>query len=119
MSFSLLPGYYREEKPWGSFERLAGSEVSTVKILHVDANKRFSLQRHKLRAEFWRVIEGSGIFHLDGKDTEVRVGDEVHIPVGSVHRITGGPDGIRVLEVTTGTHDESDIERLEDDFGRT
>jgi mannose-6-phosphate isomerase-like protein (cupin superfamily) len=119
MSFTLLPGYYREEKPWGSFERLAENQVCTVKILHVDANKRFSLQRHKLRAEFWRVIEGSGIFHVDGTDTEVKIGDEVHIPVGSIHRITGGPSGIRVLEVTTGTHDESDIERLEDDFGRT
>lgn len=110
--------YYKEERPWGSFEQFTKQEASTVKILHVAAGKRFSLQRHKEREEFWRVIEGSGTLVVGDETREVSVGDEALIVKGALHRLTGGPNGIKVLEISFGTFDENDIERVEDDFGR-
>jgi len=114
-----LPNYLRDERPWGSFERFTDNEQTTVKLLHVAAGKRFSLQRHAKRSEFWRVVEGSGTVTLDEGAREVTVGDQVFIPVGGIHRLEGGEKGIVVLEIAFGEFDENDIERLEDDFGRT
>jgi len=113
-----LHDYYKEERPWGSFERFISNEASTVKILHVAAGKRFSLQRHRGREEFWRVIEGSGVVTKGEETFEAKVGDEFLLPVGTLHRLQGGPEGIKILEITFGVFDENDIERLEDDFNR-
>ncbi len=118
MSLTHLSGYYREERPWGGFERIVENQKATVKILRLDSGKRFSLQTHSKREEFWRVIEGNGILEVDGATINAVVGTEARIPVGVVHRATGGPQGMKILEVTTGEHDENDIERIEDDFGR-
>lgn len=116
---SLLPNYDHEERPWGSPERFTKNETTTVKILHVLPNKRFSLQKHAHRSEFWRVIEGGGTVQIGDTIKEVAVGDEVLVPQGELHRLTGGPNGIKVLEIIFGDYDENDIERLEDDFGRS
>lgn len=116
---SLTPTYIKEERPWGTSELFAKDEGSAVKILRVFPNKRFSLQKHAHRAEHWQVIEGWGTAHVDGEDTTISVGSSIDVPLGSVHRLTGGDEGIAVLEIITGAYDENDIERLEDDFGRT
>ncbi len=113
-----LDTYYKEERPWGSFERFVENEQCTVKFLHVAPDKRFSLQRHRGREEFWRVIRGSGTLELEGEARTLQVGDETLVKIGMAHRLTGGPEGITVLEIAFGEFNEEDIERLEDDFGR-
>jgi mannose-6-phosphate isomerase len=114
----LLTNRYHEDRPWGSFDRFTANELSTVKFLHVDAGKRFSLQTHEHRSEFWKTIAGDGVASINGIDHELNMGDEIEIPVGTSHRLTGGPNGITVLEIALGHFDEEDIHRLEDDFGR-
>lgn len=115
---ALLSNRYHEDRPWGSFDRFTANELSTVKFLHVDAGKRLSLQTHTHRSEFWKVILGTGVASIDGVDHQMNHGDEIEIPVGSSHRLLGGPEGITVLEIALGHFDEDDIHRLEDDFGR-
>ena len=115
---ALLTERYREDRPWGSFDRFTHDELSTVKIVRVAAGKRLSLQRHAKRAEFWRVIEGAGTVTIGDEQKPAAVGDEFEIPTGTLHRLEGGPDGIAVLEIALGQFDESDIVRVEDDFGR-
>ncbi len=113
-----LPTYYKEERPWGSFERFVENEKTTVKFLHLAPGKRFSLQRHAKRGEYWRVIAGSGTVTIGDETRVFALGDEARIPQGVLHRLEGGPDGLTVLEIMTGEYDENDIERIEDDFGR-
>lgn len=113
------PNYYREERPWGSFERFTANEVSTVKFLHIAPGRRFSLQTHAHRSEFWRVIDGSGRLTIGEEVRPFNKGDEALIPQGTAHRLEGGPEGLTVLEIITGEYDEEDIVRIEDDFGRT
>jgi len=115
---SALPEKYTEERPWGSFERFTNNEVSTVKILHLAPGKRFSLQKHAKRSEFWRCIEGSGMVTVGEEIKEMNVGDEVLVPADTLHRLEGGTNGLVVLEIMQGEYDENDIERIEDDFGR-
>jgi mannose-1-phosphate guanylyltransferase len=115
---SILPHRYHEDRPWGSFDQFTLNEPSTVKIVRVAAGKRLSLQRHAKRSEFWRVIEGAGTATIGSEERPVAMGDELEIPVGTLHRLQGGPEGVAVLEISTGEFDESDIERVEDDFGR-
>lgn len=114
-----LTNYEKEERPWGSFERFTLNEKSTVKIITVKAGEAFSLQSHKHRGEFWRILSGSGVITLDQESCPVHSGESFFSPVGHEHRMEGGPEGLSFLEIAFGDFDEQDIKRLEDLYGRT
>lgn len=109
---------YEEERPWGSFRRFTDNTSSTVKIIKLKPNEMLSLQSHKKRSEFWRVISGSGTFEIDGKVYKVDKDSEYNVPIGSKHRMTSGEDGLEVLEIAEGEFNEEDIVRYEDKYGR-
>jgi len=103
-------------KPWGSFKLLTKNEKTTVKIIMLNAGNRTSLQLHNHRFEKWFVLKGEGIITLE-KPKQVKIGDEIFIPVKTPHRIEAITD-FTILEISYGLFDELDILRLEDDFGR-
>ncbi|HEU0085877.1 MAG TPA: phosphomannose isomerase type II C-terminal cupin domain [Candidatus Paceibacterota bacterium] len=107
------------EKPWGKFEQFTHNLSSTVKILTVNSGEAFSLQSHKNRTEFWRVISGSGEMEIGEVKSKIIEGDETIISPGTKHRIFAGENGIKVLEISTGDFDEEDIIRYHDKYGRT
>jgi mannose-6-phosphate isomerase-like protein (cupin superfamily) len=109
---------YQEERPWGLFRRFTNNILSTVKIIVIKPNQQLSLQSHNKRSEFWRVIEGDGIFEIDGKKYIVEKGFEKEIGIEVKHRMQAGSDGMEVLEIATGDFDEKDIVRYEDKYGR-
>ncbi len=106
---SLLTHRHEEQRPWGSFEQFTLNESSTVKIVRANPGQRLSLQKHTHRAEFWKVIEGDGIAQIGEEERHIQVGDEIEIPTGTLHRITGGEHGCAVLEISLGEFDENDI----------
>jgi mannose-1-phosphate guanylyltransferase/mannose-1-phosphate guanylyltransferase/mannose-6-phosphate isomerase len=118
MRMSALPNRYYEDRPWGSFDRFTHNEISTVKIITVNAGEAFSLQRHHSRSEWWKILSGSGIVTIDGVENSAQPGDEYVIPQGSVHRASAGTEPLTFLEIAFGQFEESDIERLEDKYGR-
>lgn len=107
-----------DKRPWGEEEILTMNEPSTVKILTVASGKRCSLQYHKNRKEFWKIIEGEAIVEIDDKKIDAKKNDEFEINPESKHRITGKNGDCKILEVSFGTFDENDIIRIEDDYGR-
>jgi len=109
---------YQEERPWGNFRQFTHNTPSTVKIITVKPNESLSLQSHNKRTEFWRVLKGSGVAHIDGKDYNITEGNEYTIPVHAKHSLASGSFGVEVLEIATGDFDESDITRYEDKYGR-
>jgi len=109
---------YTESRPWGRFEKFTDNEVSTVKLLYLNPNSALSLQFHKKRNEFWKVINGSGKIIIDDKTFEAKAGDEFYIPIGVKHRLATTDDNIIVLEVSYGYFDEDDNNRLDDMYGR-
>jgi mannose-1-phosphate guanylyltransferase/mannose-1-phosphate guanylyltransferase/mannose-6-phosphate isomerase len=110
--------HFREQRPWGNFEQFTLNEVSTVKIITVQIGQAFSLQTHTSRSEFWKIIGGEGyITHGDVREL-VEVGKLYALPQGTLHRMESTTSPIVFLEVALGHFDESDIERLEDKYGR-
>ena len=112
---------YHEERPWGSFTILAEGSTYKVKTITVLPGKRLSYQKHARRSEYWTIVQGAGIFTLDGANQSVEVGDRVEVPLRAAHRIQNpGTESLVFIEVQLGDYfGEDDIVRLEDDFGRT
>lgn len=113
------------EKPWGRFEQFTNNELSTVKIMEVEAGKRLSLQSHQHREEWWIALDDGVIAEVDGVQKILKKGEQVFVPKGSRHRLScaaspieGAPKKVRVLEIAFGEFDEEDIVRYEDDWGR-
>lgn len=106
------------KKPWGSYKDLERNPFQVIKVITISPNQRFSLQKHQKREEFWYILSGTGTITLDSETKEVRPKDHFHIPTGMIHRLQGGIEGIKFLEVQQGECEESDIIRLEDDYNR-
>jgi len=113
-----LTNYEKVERPWGNFERFTQNEQTTVKIVTISAGESLSLQTHEERDEFWRVLKGYGVIHIENADNDASEGDNFFIPRFTEHRATSGPEGFTILEIAFGTSDENDITRLEDKYGR-
>lgn len=109
-----------DARPWGHYRVLYREPGLQVKRIEIDAGKRFSLQRHRRRAERWVVLSGEGIATLGERQIPVQAGAFLEIPVGAVHRLQSGPgEPLVFIEIQTGPYlEEDDIERLEDDFRR-
>jgi mannose-6-phosphate isomerase-like protein (cupin superfamily) len=107
------------EKPWGKFEQFTHDEISTVKIITVNAGGSLSLQKHEGRTEFWYVISGHPTVTLGDHVVQANPGDELNIEKKEPHRLEAPKDMVQVLEIAHGIFDESDITRLEDKYGRT
>jgi len=109
---------YTETRPWGQFEQFTQGEPSTVKILTVNPRQALSLQYHRRRSEFWKVISGKARVTVGGMVSYAREGDEFFIAQGQNHRIQTGISATKVLEISFGDFDENDIVRLEDKYNR-
>jgi mannose-6-phosphate isomerase len=109
---------YTENRPWGRFEKFHENQSSTVKLIYVNANSRLSLQYHRDRWEFWKVIKGTAQVELDGMITEVKEEENIVIPKGVKHRVKALDNNCVILEISYGRFDENDIVRIEDDYQR-
>jgi len=107
-----------DKKPWGKEEIFAINERVSVKIINVNPKKRLSLQKHKYRGEFWRILEGDVRVTKGNKKMIVKEGDELFVKKGVLHRIEALNKPIKVLEISFGKFDKNDITRVEDDYGR-
>ena len=110
---------YTEDRPWGRFEKFHENQLSTVKLIYIKANSRLSLQYHRQRWEFWKVIKGTAQVELDGKIIEVKEEENIVIPKGAKHRVKALNNNCVILEISYGNFDENDIVRIEDDYERT
>ena len=108
----------KTKKPWGHFEQFNHNAQCTVKLLHVNAGERLSLQYHEKRREFWKVIRGPAQVQIGSKKFVGKEGDEFEIPTKAKHRLSALDSDILILEISYGKFDEDDIVRVEDDFGR-
>ncbi len=137
-----------DQRPWGGFfvidEAQSTQFIETFfpdedavelttrkvspKILIVAPGTRLSWQYHHRRAELWRVLEGPVAVMHSETDAETEpvtyaAGDVVRLKQGERHRLIGTDDYGIVAEIwqhtdATNPSDESDIVRVQDDFGR-
>ncbi|MDP3468752.1 MAG: phosphoheptose isomerase [Daejeonella sp.] len=98
------------------------------KVLIVAPQTRLSWQYHQRRAEIWQVISGtvgviSSFTDQEGELRKYHPGDQIVLKQGERHRLVGLKDWGVIAEIWQHTDasnpsDESDITRVQDDFGR-
>jgi mannose-6-phosphate isomerase-like protein (cupin superfamily) len=73
------------------------------------------------RAEHWVVVEGTAQIEVDEKIFIIKENESTYIPLGSKHRLSNpGKIPLRIIEVQSGSYlEEDDIERYDDDYGRS
>jgi len=111
-----------------SADQLKISGKLSPKILIVAPHKRLSWQYHFRRAEIWQVVRGKVGVITSPTDEEGDLktyspGDRIILQKGERHRLIGLSDWGIIAEIWQHTDantpsDESDIVRLQDDFGR-
>jgi len=118
---NFVPFQKKVEKPWGFEIHWTPPNLPYMgKILHVNAGKRLSLQRHDKKQETWYMMGGKAKLVWDNEkgelaETVLEYGKGYTCNIGQRHRLVGITD-CDVIEVSTpeiGT-----TERLEDDYSR-
>ena len=113
---SLRPMY--EERRWGTYKVLSDVAYSDgcralTKTIVLKAGKNISYQIHHHRDEVWTIVDGEGIFVLDGERRTIRRGDVCVIRREQYHAIKALTD-LTFIEVQVGNPlVEEDIERFE------
>ena len=105
-------------KPWGHELVLRNTGTYVVKVLHINAGCRLSLQYHRFKHE--TLILGSGSVFVevrtDGVVTMDPLLSPIVLPPLTIHRVVAIEES-DVVEVSSCELD--DVVRLADDYGRT
>lgn len=96
-SSSALNAKQRVMTRWGYYDVILDMPNLKVKMLHIDAGKELSLQRHGKRSEFFFMPNGEVRMNLPGV---------WHAPSAPVDR------DLDILEVQIGESEEEDIDRI-------
>ena len=111
----------RTTRPWGWFETVSEVPGNKIKRIGVNPGQQISLQRHHRRAEHWVVTAGTAHVTLGERVFDLPLGGHCDIALGQIHRIANHTQApVEIVEVQFGDYlGEDDIERLQDDYGRT
>lgn len=109
----------KTERPWGYYRVLHEVPGMKVKELTVESGKSLSMQRHKLRSEYWIVSEGQAVVNratpLDYQlpSAELDKHDQLHVVKQEWHQLTNPYDHpLKIVEIQYGEQCiEEDIER--------
>jgi mannose-6-phosphate isomerase len=115
----------RQDKPWGH-EVIFGVQDGSYagKIIHVVAGHSLSLQYHRQKDETISILSGAALIEYGPAADELSSqhfgpADTIHLPPGTVHRITAITD-LTFAEASTAEPGwREDVVRLEDKYGRT
>jgi mannose-6-phosphate isomerase-like protein (cupin superfamily) len=117
-----FPSVYSVNKPWGGEDWLTVlPDGHVLKRIWMHAGKRSSLQRHRFKEETNIIIQGSAEVILEDHEgmqqsKTVAVGGGWHVAPKKIHRVFAHEPYV-AFEASTPEVD--DVERLEDDSGRT
>lgn len=114
-----------QDKPWGHeviFAAIDGKYAG--KIIHVTAGHSLSLQYHLEKEETISVLSGAGLIEYgpaadDLTSQHFGPGDTIHLPPGTVHRVTAITDLTFAEASTAAAGWREDVVRLEDKYGRS
>lgn len=109
------------ERPWGNYTVLEKGEGYKIKRVVLKPGAKLSLQLHKKRSEHWIVITGTARVTREDDQYLVHTNESTYIPINIKHRLENpGEIPLQVIEVQNGEYlEEDDIERFDDDYGRT
>jgi cytidyltransferase-like protein len=109
----------KTERPWGYYRVLHEVPGMKVKELTVNPGKKLSMQRHKLRSEYWIISEGVAVINSQMNSgysmpaVTLEKHQEYRVPVTEWHQLTNPTTiPVKVVEIQYGENCiEEDIER--------
>jgi mannose-1-phosphate guanylyltransferase/mannose-6-phosphate isomerase len=109
------------ERPWGSYTVLEKGNGYKIKRVVLKPGARLSLQLHTRRSEHWVVVSGVAKVTKENETYLVHTNESTYIPINTRHRLENpGKVTLQIIEVQNGEYvEEDDIERFDDDYGRT
>jgi cytidyltransferase-like protein len=96
-SSSAINGQQRVTTRWGWYDVILDMPKLKVKMLHIEAGKTLSLQRHEKRSEF---------FFMPNGEVQVNLPGVWHAPTAPLNM------DLNILEVQIGESEEEDIEKI-------
>ena len=108
-------------RPWGSATTIREEPGLKIRLLEIEANRSLTRHLHRQRSEHWVVTNGFAKLLCGEKKLVLNQSESAFIPPNTVHRLENpGNLPAQLIEVQLGSFiGEDDIERFEDDFGRT
>jgi mannose-1-phosphate guanylyltransferase/mannose-6-phosphate isomerase len=109
------------ERPWGSYTVLEKGNGYKIKRVVLKPRARLSLQLHRRRSEHWIVVSGVAKVTKENETYLIHTNESTYIPINTRHRLENpGKVTLQIIEVQNGEYtEEDDIERFDDDYGRT
>jgi mannose-1-phosphate guanylyltransferase/mannose-6-phosphate isomerase len=109
------------ERPWGNYTVLEKGDRYKIKRVEIKPNEKLSLQIHRHRSEHWVVVSGTAKVTRDNHVFYIHPNESTYIPVSTKHRLENpGRIPLQIIEVQNGDYlEEDDIERLDDEYGRS
>ncbi|UTR06078.1 mannose-1-phosphate guanylyltransferase [Alkalihalobacillus sp. LMS6] len=110
-----------EERRWGSYQvidsaKFENGESMLTKRFSILPDKYIGYHHHETRNEVWNIVNGEGLFILDGIIKHVKSGDILNIQKGSKHAIKALTK-LEFIEVQLGTDlNENDIDLSNDEW---
>jgi cytidyltransferase-like protein len=109
----------KTERPWGYYRVLHEVPGMKVKELTVNPGQSLSMQKHRLRSEYWIVSDGQAVVNratpLDYQlpSAELDKHDQLHVVKQEWHQLTNPYDNpLKIVEIQYGEQCiEEDIER--------
>jgi cytidyltransferase-like protein len=100
-------------RPWGYYRVLYDIPGTKVKELVVEPGKQLSMQRHKMRSEYWKVTQGMARVVNDTGATTLGVHGSYFVARTEWHQLTNPfPEPLKMIEIQYGPEcTEEDIER--------
>jgi mannose-6-phosphate isomerase-like protein (cupin superfamily) len=106
-------------RPWGKFRSFPYDQAGSIKIITVKPGEALSLQYHMRRSEFWVILDKGLEVTAGDKVWQPQANEEIFIPLKVAHRVRCvGQKPARIMEIWIGKSGESDIIRLDDEYGR-
>ena len=106
-------------RPWGKFRSFPHKQARSIKIITLNPGQATSLQYHHNRSEFWVVLDRGLEVTVGDRIWQPEESEEILIPRKTPHRLRClSQNKARVMEIWIGDSSESDIVRLQDDYGR-
>jgi len=100
-------------RPWGYYRILYNIPGTKVKELVVNPGCSLSMQRHKMRSEYWKVTQGMARVVNDTGTTTLGVHGSYFVARTEWHQLTNPfPEPLKMIEIQYGPECiEEDIER--------
>lgn len=112
-------GIKEDIRPWGKFRSFPHEKASSIKIITVNPGGALSLQYHQHRSEFWVVLDEGLEVTAGERKWQPEKNEEIFISRKTPHRLRCvGREQARIMEIWLGASDESDIIRMQDEYGR-